>query len=221
MLSSRGRRGDAKLAKEAGFAGYLGKPAKPPALLEVLKNVWSNFQRSPEGFPLVTRYTLAEAAGSVPENRVLFKDAVKPRVLVVDDNPVNQRVASALLQRLGCRADVAANGQEAVDILDTFPYDLIFMDCQMPILDGYDATREIRRREAGQLHSIIIAMTANAMQRDRDVCIEAGMDDYIAKPISKAALADLLTTHLPHFRRQDPIPNAAPAPHPAVTTLGA
>jgi PAS domain S-box-containing protein len=203
MLSSRGRRGDARQAKEAGFAAYLSKPTKPPDLFDVLKTVWSNSKQLLDGFPLVTRYTLAEAVGASQEKRTVAKDAVKPRVLVVDDNPVNQRVASSLLQRLGCRVDVAANGQEAVDMLDTIPYDIIFMDCQMPVMDGFEATKEIRRREAGELHSTIVAMTANAMKRDRELCLEAGMDDYIAKPISKAGLAELLKKHVLHFDKPE------------------
>jgi PAS domain S-box-containing protein len=211
MLSSRGRRGDARLAKDAGFAAYLTKPTKGPALLEVLKAVWSNARNSAGDQPLVTRFTVAEAAGVFQEKRSIFKDSVRPRVLVVDDNPVNQRVASSLLQRLGCRVDVAANGKEAVDTLDTIPYDIVFMDCQMPVMDGFEATKEIRRREGSELHSTIIAMTANAMKRDRDLCLEAGMDDYIAKPISKSGLAELLRTHLPHFNRPEARPNSAPA----------
>jgi CheY-like chemotaxis protein len=129
-------------------------------------------------------------------------------------------VAASLLQRLGCRVDVAANGQEAVETLDTIPYDIIFMDCQMPVMDGYDATREIRRREGGELHSTIIAMTANAMKRDRELCLEAGMDDYIAKPVSKSALADLLKTHLSQFDQITTTSSGRP-PVPAVNSLPA
>jgi two-component system sensor histidine kinase/response regulator len=217
MLSSRGRRGDAKRAKESGFAAYLGKPTRAPALLEILRTVWSNARNSTENLPLVTRFTVAEAAGSFHEKRTFSKDAVRPRILVVDDNPVNQRVASSLLQRLGCRVDVVANGKEAVDTLEQIPYDIIFMDCQMPVMDGFEATKEIRRREGGELHSTIIAMTANAMKRDREMCIEAGMDDYIAKPISKGALAELLKTYVLNFDR----PETIPAPASTVSSLPA
>jgi two-component system, sensor histidine kinase and response regulator len=217
MLSSRGRRGDAKRAKESGFAAYLGKPTRAPALLEILRTVWSNAENPTKNLPLVTRFTLSEAAGSFQEKRTLSKGAVRPRVLVVDDNPVNQRVASSLLQRLGCRVDVVANGKEAVDTLEQIPYDVIFMDCQMPVMDGFEATKEIRRREGGDLHSTIIAMTANAMKRDREMCLEAGMDDYIAKPISKAALAGLLKTHVLNFDR----PGTIPAPASTVSSLPA
>ena len=217
MLSSRGRRGDAKRAKESGFAAYLGKPTRAPALLEILRTVWSNARNSTENLPLVTRFTVAEAAGSFQEKRTFSKDSVRPRILVVDDNPVNQRVASSLLQRLGCRVDVVANGKEAVDTLEQIPYDIIFMDCQMPVMDGFEATKEIRRREGGELHSTIIAMTANAMKRDREMCLDAGMDDYIAKPISKTGLAELLKTYVLNFDR----PEIIPAPAPAVSSLPA
>jgi CheY-like chemotaxis protein len=116
---------------------------------------------------------------------------------VAEDNIVNQKVATHMLTRLGCRVDVAATGTEATDLWARFPYDVIFMDCQMPDLDGYEATRAIRARERRDRHVPIIALTANAMERDREICLKAGMDDYLSKPISseqlKAALANLTT----------------------------
>jgi CheY-like chemotaxis protein len=119
------------------------------------------------------------------------------RVLIVEDNAVNQMVAARLLEKLGCRVDVAANGRQAVEMLELQPYDAIFMDCQMPEMDGFEATREIRRREGLSLHRPIIAMTANAMLGDRERCLDAGMDDYVSKPVRKADLAEALERNLP------------------------
>ena len=114
---------------------------------------------------------------------------IPSRVLVVEDNVINQKVAVRLLERLGCRVDVTANGREAVTLLTQLAYDMVLMDCQMPEMDGFAATAVIRQREAstGQ-HVPIIALTANAMQGDRERCLAAGMDGYLAKPITADAL---------------------------------
>ena len=116
-------------------------------------------------------------------------------MLLVEDNIVNQKVAAALLGKLGCRVDVAANGREALDMAALLPYDLIFMDCQMPEMDGYQATGEIRRREGPARHTPIIALTAGAMAEDRERCLRAGMDDYLSKPFRAAQLREMLAQH--------------------------
>jgi CheY-like chemotaxis protein/HPt (histidine-containing phosphotransfer) domain-containing protein len=113
-------------------------------------------------------------------------------VLVVEDNPVNRLLAVRLLEKLGCSVDVAANGVEAVDMSAESDYAAIFMDCQMPELDGYEATARIRRRERDGTHVPIVAMTANTMEGDRERCIAAGMDDYLPKPLRVEELEDAL-----------------------------
>jgi signal transduction histidine kinase/ActR/RegA family two-component response regulator len=119
------------------------------------------------------------------------------RILLAEDNPVNQAVARRLLERLGCESVVAANGSEAVQRFSEGGFDLVLMDCQMPDVDGYEATAEIRRAQSGAGHTPIVAMTANAMQGDRERCLAAGMDDYISKPVSRATLEATLARWLP------------------------
>jgi CheY-like chemotaxis protein len=113
-------------------------------------------------------------------------------VLVAEDNVVNQKVAVRILEKLSCRVDVAANGREALDLLETLDYDLVFMDCQMPEVDGYDATREIRNRQGTGRHIPVVAMTANALQGDRERCLESGMDDYMSKPVTPGVFREML-----------------------------
>jgi CheY-like chemotaxis protein len=119
-------------------------------------------------------------------------DGARRRVLLAEDNPVNQLVARGLLTCLGCDVDVAANGQEAVRLFAAARYDLVLMDCMMPGLDGYEATAAIRRIEPADGRTPVVAMTASAMQGDRERCLAAGMDDYLSKPVDRAALARVL-----------------------------
>ena len=205
MLTSLGTRGDAQRYQEIGFSAYATKPIRH---LE-LKAVLSLALTQPDGADLApraiaTRHTARETPG-------LFTGR-KARILLAEDNITNQQVALGMLKKLGLRADAVANGLEALKALRTLPYDLVLMDVQMPEMDGIEATRRIRdpRSPIPGPRIPIIAMTAHAMQGDRERCLEAGMDDYVAKPVSPRALAEALDKWLP--------PGSAAAPGHAVAT---
>jgi PAS domain S-box-containing protein len=147
---------------------------------------------------------LAAATGVAERSDPAGRDAAAgqswstpPLVLVAEDSPVNQIVAVRSLERLGCRADVVADGQEALDALSKTDYDVVLMDCQMPRMDGYQATIELRRRESGRRHTPVIAMTAHVLEGAREACEEAGMDDYLSKPIARDLLNETLRRWIP------------------------
>ncbi len=184
LMSSLGPRGNATRVEQAGFSWYLTKPLRQAQLREALSLVMGqnapaddNMRRS-----IITRHNVVE---SVRRN---------VRILLAEDNPTNQKVAQVILKKLGYRADAVANGLEAVQALSHVTYDLVLMDCQMPEMDGLAATRRIRDAASGALnpHVPIIAMTASAMQGDRERCLGAGMDDYLSKPVQHRELAELL-----------------------------
>ncbi len=202
LATSAAQRGDAERFHKGGFNAYLTKPFRPETLLHSLEAVLSGPRGWSESVPIVTRHLLNErkrpASGTTQSSAAIRSttemrtsaNVVRSnfaRVLLAEDNPVNQMVAVKMLERLGCRVDVAADGQEAVEMSERFPYDVIFMDVQMPIFDGLEATRRIRLRPDGAKVRIV-AMTANAMDGDRELCLAAGMDDYVSKPITVQAL---------------------------------
>ena len=161
-----------------GVAGHLAKPLRRRELRDALIAALETGAQ-PSGLP-------ATAGGPAEERPVL-------RVLVAEDNPVNQRVARGLIERRGHKTVVVANGVEALEALEREQFELVFMDVQMPEMDGYETTAEIRRRElGGQSHQTIIAMTAHAMKGDREKCLEAGMDGYLAKPIQSSEMTAAL-----------------------------
>ena len=180
---------DADMAVEAGIDATFALPVRPTRLLGVLSSVMH-----PELLPRMRRIATKPAVGVAQKARA--------RILVAEDNPVNQRVASHMLNKLGYRCDIASNGKEAVDMLVQLPYDLVLMDCQMPEMDGYMATRSIRERETeGGRRTPIIAMTANAMREDRARCLEAGMDGFIPKPIALEELETAMECWIPSESR--------------------
>ncbi|MFB3885193.1 MAG: response regulator [Thermodesulfobacteriota bacterium] len=196
MLTSIGQRGEARRMKEAGFSAYLVKPVSSSLLFDALSTVWGAFR---EGIStgLITRHTLAESSRLREEPPPTRTMPIHARVLVVDDNIVNQKMAVKMLEKLGCTAEVARNGLEALEKVAKSTYDLVLMDCQMSEMDGYEATSKIRLRENGSSHVLIVAMTAHAMPGDRERCLKAGMDDYIAKPIKKETLSEIMTKWIP------------------------
>ena len=181
MLSSAGIKGDARRSRDVGFAAYLTKPFTREELLSVLRRV----RQAPmaANAPLVTRHLVADQRNSLD-------------VLLVEDQAVNQMLATALLRRWGHRVTLAENGALALERLQAKRFDVVLMDMMMPVMDGLEATRRWRALESAP-RTPIIAMTANAMQSDRDRCIEAGMDDYISKPFEPAALRQMLQRDVP------------------------
>lgn len=188
LVSTAPKKALAEEALEAGFSAYLPKPLKYSQLLDCITGILNT---SP------TRHldlTLTQPIPKIPEKTEL--------ILVAEDNPVNQKVALLQLKTLGFAAHAVANGVEAVDAATSGTYTLILMDCQMPEMDGFQATNAIRKAEVLSGRRVpIIAMTANAMEGDRDKCIAAGMDDYISKPVDPKKLQDVLNRWTSHDRQ--------------------
>ena len=216
LLTSIGQRGEAAAAHQAGFAGYLTKPLRKVQLHDGLATVMGYcWNEEPEQIrPLVTRHTLKEA-----------QRLSREKILVTDDHAINQQLIVLLLERLGYGADVVATGREAVKAVATGSYALVLMDCQMPEMDGFEATRIIREAESENSKELgvrskeqetnfsdtpdsslftprysripIVALTANAMPGDKEKCLTAGMDEYLSKPIRPEELARVLERLLP------------------------
>ncbi|MDP2997452.1 MAG: ATP-binding protein, partial [Bryobacterales bacterium] len=171
-------------------------------LVELMGGTLSLVSRAEEGstfsieMPLrVNPLPRAEAEPGPGEEPGALPCFTGKRVLLVEDNLVNQKVGAAMLGKMGCRVEVAANGREALGMTSQL-YDLIFMDCQMPKMDGYQATGEIRKREGVRRHTPIVALTAGAMAEDRQRCVQAGMDDYVSKPFRAGQLREMLDKYL-------------------------
>jgi PAS domain S-box-containing protein len=196
MLTSLAERGEEVRLEAVGFAACLTKPLRQAALHDCLVR-------------LLTKAAQGLAPATAPPPPAV-RSGASHRILVAEDNPINQTLALAILRKLGYRADAVANGAEAVTALRTIPYDLVLMDCQMPELDGLEATRQIRAPGSGVQNPAIpvIALTAHALSGDRERCLAAGMTDYISKPIQPGALRQVLERWLPpdaHAREAAPV----------------
>jgi len=187
-------------AGAALFFAVLQKPARPSLLHRALLDRFGRTQAADD-----------RAAPAAEE-----EDWFPVRVLLVEDHPVNAEVTRSLLESLGCTVDLAANGQAGLEAWRNGDYALVLMDCQMPVLDGFEATRRLRAVEAaeGRKRQTVIALTANAMLEDRDACLAAGMDDHLGKPIMRAALARMLARHLRGTPEPEPPPPPVPPPAP-------
>jgi PAS domain S-box-containing protein len=204
ILTSLIQRGHAELARQAGFVAYLTKPVRHDQLSNCLRTVLGLSELASVGeltavtapaLPLITRHTLAEIGSA-------------PRILVAEDNLINQKLTVRMLEKFGYQSDVVENGQEALTALVRGSYAVVLMDCQMPLVDGFEATRLIRQRESTVQESVaddspmkrhipIVALTANAMRGDRERCLAAGMDDYLTKPVRKEDLRRVLDRWMP------------------------
>ena len=215
LLTALGKRGEGKLAQEAGFNGYLTKPISYQQLQQCLQMILGDARQNPsstnsQSSTLITRHTVEEAQAQI-----------QAHILLAEDNVVNQKVAVRILQKLGYRIDVVENGQEALAAVDRTSYDLVLMDCHMPVMDGLEATRKIREVESVNRKALgvrgeapetdlsetsnslvltsdysrvpIIALTANALSGDREICLEAGMDDFLSKPVKIEDLRTMIT----------------------------
>ncbi len=225
LLTALGKRGEGKLAQHAGFNGYLTKPIRQQQLQQCLQMILGDDQHTTlfaknQSTALITRHTVEEAQAQT-----------HTQILLAEDNMVNQKVAVRMLQKIGYRVDVVKNGQEVIDTLERTSYDLVLMDCQMPEMDGLEATKKIREaenvnrkalgvRSEGQESEFsetpdalpltpnedsrvpIIALTANALSGDRKTCLEAGMDDFLTKPVRLEELKAMINKWLPQHQEQ-------------------
>ncbi|MFO7569883.1 MAG: response regulator, partial [Smithellaceae bacterium] len=208
MMTSVGVRGDASRLACVGFDGFFTKPIRQMHLHDALAMAMGRNNQQPPAGQIITRHSITEA-------RMAAK-----KILVAEDNPTNQAVAMAMLRKLGYTADLVTNGLEVLEALKTAHYDLVLMDCQMPAMDGYEATRLIRRRETGVLNPEIpvIALTAHAMAEERKKYLAAGMDDYLTKPVQIKHLAETLSRWLTGTNEQGRTPKTS-SPSLLITTV--
>ncbi|TCJ14653.1 PAS domain S-box protein [Parasulfuritortus cantonensis] len=204
LLTERDRRQGQDLALKVGFDASLSKPVRQSLLLDAVADA------------IAGAASALLAAATEPVGRDEYQSALRENrlVLLAEDNPTNQKVAQLILRKLGYACHIVDNGQAVLDTVATLPYALVLMDCQMPVMDGFEATRKLRRieREQGLARMPVIALTANAMQGDRESCLAAGMDDYVSKPVSGEKLRAVLERWSRRAPRVEPVPASAPEP---------
>jgi len=209
MMTSMSERGDAAFFAKIGFSAYFPKPATTSDLFDALSVVLDDSEALEMATPLVTRHNLPKNKYDKDGSFIKKELPNKTRILLVEDNRINQAVILGILSNSGLKADVAGNGVEALNLLnnslDDVPYEIIIMDCQMPELDGYDTTKAIRNGEGKAIHVDIpiIAMTANAMKGDKEKCLAAGMNDYATKPVDSVVLLEKLNHWLNNKNHED------------------
>ena len=242
LLTAFNEPGQGQRAHLRGFDAFLAKPVRSRLLTETVTRVLASAEDSarladpqpatiahepaatrtarPTGAPAGVTAAAAPAPTLPPRPLVPAPRRDAPRVLVVEDNAVNQLVAVKHLEKLGIEAELVSDGEKAVRALRAADYDIVFMDCQMPVMDGYEATRVIREAEAKtQRHTPIVAMTANAMPGDMEKCLEAGMDDYLSKPVKQADLQKKIEEWSAPAPAEPPIAEAPAAEPPAASTV--
>jgi two-component system, sensor histidine kinase and response regulator len=210
MLTSAGQRGDGERCAAVGIAAYLRKPIKQSELFDAISYTLATAPQEACRPTVVTRHTLRVSTHQL-------------RILLVEDNPVNRKLATRMLEKMGHAVSVACNGKDALSVTDTERFDMIFMDVQMPEMDGLEATKALRDREKiTGAHTPVIAMTAHAMKGDRERCLESGMDGYVSKPINSTELFDTIEdvledrslshalTKAPAPKRSDQVGSSAP-----------
>jgi CheY-like chemotaxis protein len=182
LLTCGPRQGAAERTRQAGFAAYLSKPIRHLQLRSCLSSLQGN----------ATQERPPEPPANIPATKEEHSACLD--ILLVEDNALNQRLASVILTKRGHRVDIAENGQRALECLRDKNYDLVLMDCQMPVMDGYEATRCVRANKPAvrNPHIPVIAMTANARPSDRDICLEVGMNDFVAKPINQTQMFEAI-----------------------------
>jgi two-component system, sensor histidine kinase and response regulator len=202
IITTSPKKGDRKRLETAGFSGYLSKPISPDKLRDSISLIIAA-KKSGQPVPFITQHTLKEAAATNSHKSTSHLKFSNVQIMLVEDNTLNQLIAKVMLEKYACQVTPASNGEEALKFFNQQKYDLIFMDCQMPVMDGFETTKAIREMETKESldRTIIVAFTANAVKGDEAKCRTAGMDDYIVKPVKPSDIEKVLLTWIPNEKR--------------------